>query len=170
MLRMRQSRGMTLIEGLVAMLLFAIGILALVGMYSASVRASSDAQYRVEASDLATQVIQDINSSVNRTPGGGGAPPVVDPVDLASFAYNTGGGNCGFNGGGAGGKQAIANWIAKVTAPGTGLPSTNAAATAGYQQILVSPGPAFNQVTVTLCWQGPNDPTPHSQIVIGYVN
>jgi len=53
----RQQQGATLIEALVAVLIFSIGILAVVAMQAVSVRAVSDAQYRADASFLANQAI-----------------------------------------------------------------------------------------------------------------
>lgn len=52
--------GFTLIEGLVAMLIFSIGVLALIGLQVTSIRQSSAAKYRSDASLLANQVIGDM--------------------------------------------------------------------------------------------------------------
>jgi type IV pilus assembly protein PilV len=55
-LRSRQS-GFSLIEGLVAILIFSFGILALVSMQATSIQQSSGAKYRSEASLLANSLI-----------------------------------------------------------------------------------------------------------------
>jgi type IV pilus assembly protein PilV len=52
----RQS-GVMLIEALVGILIFSIGILALIGMQGAAIKNTTDARYRSEASFLATQII-----------------------------------------------------------------------------------------------------------------
>lgn len=52
-----QQRGMMLLEGLIAILIFSLGILAIVGLHSATVRHTTDAKYRVDASFLANQSI-----------------------------------------------------------------------------------------------------------------
>jgi type IV pilus assembly protein PilV len=49
--------GSALIEALVAVLVFSFGILALVSMQAASLRSTSDAKYRADASFLANQII-----------------------------------------------------------------------------------------------------------------
>lgn len=49
--------GMVLIESLIAMLIFSIGILALISMQVAAIKLSTDAQYRAEASLLANKLI-----------------------------------------------------------------------------------------------------------------
>lgn len=52
--------GSALIESLVAVLVFSFGILALVSMQTASIRSTSDAKYRADASFLANQIIGQI--------------------------------------------------------------------------------------------------------------
>lgn len=51
------SRGIALIEVLVAMLVFSLGVLALVGLQGAMVRAQTDAKVRTDASYLASEVV-----------------------------------------------------------------------------------------------------------------
>jgi type IV pilus assembly protein PilV len=53
----RRQAGFSLIEALVSILIFSIGILALVGMQVTAVRQSANAKYRSEASLLANQLI-----------------------------------------------------------------------------------------------------------------
>jgi|APTNR8051073442_1049403.scaffolds.fasta_scaffold02070_10 type IV pilus assembly protein PilV len=53
----RQQSGMILIEALLAILVFSLGILALVGLQAAAVKQSADAKYRTEAALLANEII-----------------------------------------------------------------------------------------------------------------
>lgn len=53
----RQQAGATLIEALVAVLIFSIGILAVIAMQAFSVRVVSDGKYRADASFLANQAL-----------------------------------------------------------------------------------------------------------------
>jgi type IV pilus assembly protein PilV len=53
----RQQSGMILIEALLAVLIFSLGILALVGLQATSVKQSADAKYRSEAALLANEII-----------------------------------------------------------------------------------------------------------------
>ena len=46
-----RQRGMFLLEALVGILIFSIGILALVAMQATAITAQADAQYRVEAAN-----------------------------------------------------------------------------------------------------------------------
>ena len=51
------QKGSVLLEGLIAILIFSFGILALVALLGASVKDTSNAGYRMQASLLASQVI-----------------------------------------------------------------------------------------------------------------
>lgn len=52
-----KQAGYLLLEGMIAILIFSMGVLALVSMTATSVSQVSDAKYRVDASYLANQVI-----------------------------------------------------------------------------------------------------------------
>ena len=54
---MKSQAGVMLIEALIGILIFSIGILALIGMQGQAIRNTTDARYRSEASFLATEVI-----------------------------------------------------------------------------------------------------------------
>lgn len=51
------EQGMVLIEGLIGILIFSIGILGIVGLQAASLRHATDAKYRVDASFIANQTL-----------------------------------------------------------------------------------------------------------------
>jgi type IV pilus assembly protein PilV len=51
------QRGSVLLEGLIAILIFSMGILAIVGLQAAAIKTVADSQYRLEASFLANQLI-----------------------------------------------------------------------------------------------------------------
>jgi type IV pilus assembly protein PilV len=54
---LRTQAGVMLIEALIGILIFSIGILALIGMQATAIKNTTDARYRSEASYLASQVI-----------------------------------------------------------------------------------------------------------------
>jgi len=54
------QQGVVLLEALIAVLLFSMGVLALVGLQAAMVKNTSDANYRAEASFIAQQRIGQI--------------------------------------------------------------------------------------------------------------
>jgi type IV pilus assembly protein PilV len=53
----KSQSGVVLIEALLGVLIFSIGILALVGMQASAVRNTTDARYRSEAAFLANKII-----------------------------------------------------------------------------------------------------------------
>jgi len=67
----RSQRGVMLIEALVAILIFSIGIIALLGLQAHSIVQVSQAKYRTDASYLANQII---------------ARMWVDQANLANYA------------------------------------------------------------------------------------
>jgi type IV pilus assembly protein PilV len=52
-----RQQGSVLVEGLIAILIFSLGILSIVALLGASVKFTSTAKYRTEANLLATQII-----------------------------------------------------------------------------------------------------------------
>jgi type IV pilus assembly protein PilV len=55
--RVRQQRGIALIEAMIAILIFAFGVLGLVGLQVAMTRAQGSAKFRADAAFLGSQVI-----------------------------------------------------------------------------------------------------------------
>ena len=53
----RSQAGVMLIEALIGILIFSIGILALLGMQGTAIKNTTDARYRSEAAFLATQIV-----------------------------------------------------------------------------------------------------------------
>jgi type IV pilus assembly protein PilV len=70
------QRGVMLLEALIAILIFSIGILGLVAMQGTAISNISDAKYRTDAGFLADQLIAQI---------------WVDRANLASYSYPSGG-------------------------------------------------------------------------------
>lgn len=159
------QRGLSLIESLIAILVFSIGMLAMIGMYAIAITAAGDAQYRSEATNYATELIQGIAANVARDADG-----AVQPASLASFAVNAGSGaTCAWSGGtAAGAPVAITDWLARVRVAGTGLPGASAT---GYQRVVVGNAASFNRVAVTLCWSTPGAGSQvHRHEVVAYIN
>lgn len=124
------QRGIILLEGLVAILIFSLGILAIVGLQAASMKTNADAKYRADASTLANAIIGQM---------------WADQTNIATYAHNPGSAVC-TAGVAASSNPNVANWLNNVS---YALPN----AASALQQINVS-GPVNNRaVTVTLCWQ-----------------
>jgi len=56
----KKQGGAVLLEGMIAITIFAFGVLAIIGMQATTTRAASDAKYRVDASFLVNQAIGQI--------------------------------------------------------------------------------------------------------------
>lgn len=130
--RQRQT-GMSLLEGLLAILIFSVGILALVALQGTSVRATTDAKFRADAGFLANQLIARMWTDFQ---------PNATPNYINTYSYNPGGANCAFTGGG--GNANVNAWV-------TGVQTTLPGSIAGMQQVIVSAG--TNMVTINICWQ-----------------
>ncbi|MEI8324202.1 MAG: hypothetical protein WCH44_02360 [Betaproteobacteria bacterium] len=154
-----RQRGMMLIEALMAVLIFLLGIVGMVGVSALAVTSQSDAQYRTDANKFATQILNQIWVSVNRL---GSAADMT--TSLNSFKHQENGADCNFAAaeGAAATDPAVALWVAAVRAGGTGLPGADAT----MQQIVV----AGNVVTVTVCWKAPGDLVARRHVMMSMVN
>lgn len=139
--------GFFLIEALIALLIFSLGILGMVGMGGAAISAQSDAQYRTEAANWANEIAMQIALNVDRT---------NLAVSLPEFAHQpVDGGYCTF-GGSASTQGVVTGWVDKVSGAVPGTPGLPGASNVSQQiQVDVSAG-AHNKVTVTICWQPPS--------------
>lgn len=172
----KQQTGSFLLEAVIGILIFFIGVLAMIALQANSIAIQNDSQYRVEAANLADQMLGQINLNVTRDSNGN-----VNTADLVAFSHQPTGGTstcrllatdptanndcCNFSGA-ASANALVTNWVNQATAnAATRLPG----ATAAMQQIVVNTATS-NQVIVTLCWQGPKDGRPRVQRVIGYIN
>lgn len=138
------QQGVMLIEALIAILIFSLGVLSIVGLQASSVRNATDAKYRSDAAFLADQIVGLMWGDVS---------------NLASYAHNptTDAGTCNFSGA-ASANANVSAWLGTTSKPGT-VEGSLPGATSGKQQITVDAATGF--VTVTVCWQGPQDPTAH---------
>lgn len=160
---MKAERGFFLIEALIALLIFTLGILGMIGMGATAVGAQTDARYRSDAATLADEIAGHIQLNADRS------TLANLQASLNGFQHQPGGANCVFNGG-ASGDAALLALLNKVVTVGPGLPGlpgTNAAT----QQILINTTPAgFNRVQITICWQAPTDVVPRNHVFVTYVN
>jgi type IV pilus assembly protein PilV len=104
---MKKQSGVALLEALVGILIFSIGILALMGLQAQSIRNTVEAKYRNEAAYLANQIIGQM---------------WVDRSNLA--AYDTGG---GANPNMVAWETQVANTLPRVVAGGANSPTITVA-------------------------------------------
>ena len=87
----KSQQGMMLLEALIAILIFSIGILGLVAMQGTAISNVADAKYRSDASFLADQLIAQI---------------WVDRANIGSYDYRSGGAP----------PAALTSWVNRVNA------------------------------------------------------
>ncbi|MHB9100347.1 MAG: type IV pilus modification PilV family protein [Sulfuricella sp.] len=147
---LKQQRGSALLEALIAILIFSMGIIALMGLQAASIKNSIDAKYRADASYLANQIIGQM---------------WVDRASLDSYKHNpTVGTICAPTGAASTYAKVTDDWLPQIAAT---LPG----ATSAKQQISVTtPLANTRQVTVTLCWKGPQEPNYHNFVATAQIN
>jgi type IV pilus assembly protein PilV len=151
---------MMLIEALMAILIFSLGILGMVGVNALAVASQSDAQYRTDANKFATEIINQIWVNVDRT------TDATIASSLGVFEHQPGGAACAFTGNPST-DPLITNWAAAVTAAGSGLPG----ATGAMQQISVANTTAgMNEVTVTVCWKASGDAVARKHVMKSLIN
>ena len=144
-LRNAQS-GVMLLEALIGILIFSLGILALVGMQAMGIKLATDSRDRAEAATLASQLVGDM--WLHRT-------------TLASYQY-AGSGTA---------PAALTTWIAQVDATlpnaATFPPIVDVSAATWVTAPASSVG---TQTTVTLRWKNPTDTTVHQFVMSAYIN
>jgi len=91
-----QQKGSVLLEGLIAILIFSMGILAIVGLQGAAIKTVADSQYRLEASFLTNRIVADM---------------WTNPANINNYVYP------------GGGATALAPWVADVQARLPGVAS-----------------------------------------------
>lgn len=121
------QRGVAMIETLVAILIFSLGILGIIGLQATSIKQVSDAKYRIDAANLAEQLMGQMWAD-DHTAGNLGAK------------YATGGG------------AAYVLWKAQVQAT---LPGVSAANAPTVSVVPDASDALRSTVTITIRWQAP---------------
>ncbi len=143
--RTRQA-GSMVIEAMVSILLFSIGILALIGTATTATTNVGEAKYRVDASLLAEQLIGQMWAS-NRT----------QTALQAQFGSPSG--------------AAYLTWAQSSVAaalPGVApnlMPTVSVSAVAPAVATM-PPAPNSSYVTITIQWQAPADKAPHRYVAV----
>lgn len=147
-IRTRTSQaGVMLLEALIAILIFSVGILAIVGMQATAVQDLGEAKYRTEAAFLANRVAAEMWGTL-----GSNANDIQ--TNLKKYAYS-----------GSGSPPArIADWVATVQAQ---LPGAK-----DFPPIIAVA--VDNSVTITVRWRAPREAgagaSAHSYQTVAYLN
>lgn len=131
-----------LLEALIAILIFSIGILGIVGMQASAVKASGDARYRTQASLLANQLIGQM---------------WVDDTTPATLLANY--------------STSQAKYLAWLGDVQNALPGV-VANTATAPTVVINTGGSTPIVTITLFWKPPSEAAgaqPHKYVSIAQI-
>jgi type IV pilus assembly protein PilV len=141
--KISSQQGVVLLEALIGILIFSLGVLALVAMQAVSVSNVSNARYRTEAAFLANEIISEI--WVDRGAGCGN----VDNYKAS---------------GGTGQNVPAQRWVAKVQQL---LPGSDA-----FPPEVAVATPTFGgkQVTVTLRWKAPEAVAPSNHVAVAFIS
>ncbi len=129
-----------MLESLIAILIFSMGILALVALLGASVKDTTSAKYRTEASLLVNQVIGEmwLGDKTNAT--------------LAANYGETG--------------EGYRDWKDKVAQTLPGIADAVVAPPVAGQNLPTITIDGDNMVTVTVFWQAPGESKPHNYAAV----
>lgn len=162
-MRVRHQNGMMLIEALIALLVFSLGILGMVAMGGTAIGAQSDARYRTDAARFADDIASKIAVGVDRTSA------TALQTSLDTYNHRASGDNCAFSGG-VSTNEAVTAWESDIqgnTSGVLGLPGTSDVT----QQIIVNTSAGqYNRVEITICWKGPSDTAMRHHTLVTYVN
>ncbi len=133
-----------LLEALIGILIFSVGILSMIGLQAASISNSANATYRSEASYLANQIIGQM---------------WTDQANLASYSLNPTAASCpaGANTSSNANVNSWLNDVRRLPQPASSI----------QQSIAIGKGYV---VTVTLCWQAPNETVKHNFVASAQIN
>ena len=168
----RKQQGVMLIEALIAILIFSLGILGMVAMGSVAIAAQSDSQYRTEAANYANEIVSEMAIQLQAAAFNSTTNTFTPNAALATFAHQPATpGYCSFAGA-ASTNPTVLNWVSRISGAVDAKRSLPGATNVS-QQILV--GPTFSQVTVTICWQPPSSAAVafapmHRYELVAYIN
>ncbi|MEO8806011.1 MAG: prepilin-type N-terminal cleavage/methylation domain-containing protein [Burkholderiaceae bacterium] len=172
----KNQRGFLLIEAMIAILIFCLGILGMVAMGGTAIGAQSDARYRSDAAALAETIADRITLDVARfRPPLETVPPAgpVKPVSLKTYEHLPTGdvATCAFSGA-ASEKTTVLDWVDQVRTTGPGLPGLPGVTTEMQQIVVTDTGTVggFNRVQITVCWRAPTDTAMRRHTLVTYIN
>ena len=154
----KDQSGVMLLEAMIAILIFSLGILGVVGMQAAAITASADAKYRTDAAMFANDIIGQMMASDRRIDiSGGGAPQLK--TDFSGTITT----DCSSS------TTPFCVWRNRIAAPGS-LPGAAAnppfiTVTAGAIDLPALTNIQPDTVSVTVQWQGPKDAVAHHYTV-----
>ncbi len=140
-----------LLEALIALLIFAMGILAVIGMQARTIGQTMEARYRVDAAFLANQILSQM---------------WADRTNVATYACNP----CQAASKGNANTQAWVSQIQNSSSQSAYLPGVTDSANQPTIAIQAMPNNQGSQVTVTLYWKSPQGGSTHNYMTMAQIN
>lgn len=152
-----KQQGFMLMEALIALLIFTMGILAVIGMQARSIAQTMEARYRVDAAFLGNQILSQMWAD-------GGAS--LNYANITGYQCSP----CLSTSGGNATTQAWVAQIQSVNSQSAYLPGvTNTANQPTISVNSLGTTPPAYQVTVTLSWKSPQGGTTHSYTTMAQI-
>lgn len=139
----KSQSGVMLLEALIGILVFSLGVLALVGMQALAVKVTTESRERAEAANLASQLIGEM--WVNRG-------------NLSSYEYTAGSGAI---------PTVLAPWVSQVQAA---LPNADSLLPSVIVRDPSLSGLAGKEVLITIRWQAPGASSARQFLMTAYMN
>ena len=144
-----KQEGVMLLEALIGILIFSLGVLALVAMQAVSISSVSNARYRTEAAFLANDILGAAWADRGVCPP---APAICVP-NLDNYRYP------------GGSASPILAWSQKVQAT---MPGSDVYPPTITVVPMVDP-PSGRTITVTIQWRAPDAVMTSRHVAIGYI-
>lgn len=139
------QRGVMLLEALISILIFSIGILAIIGLQVNSIKLANDSRYRADANLLANQIV--------------GSMWLAHSSPTFTTDFSTGG------------AQHLA-WAARVAAtiPTTGVSAPTVAINQSSLAITGASNVVSSTATIDIYWSVPGDSSTHRYTTLTQIN
>ncbi len=174
--RSPMEHGFFMLEALIAMLIFSLGVLGMVAMGAVAINAQNDAQYRTEAANYANDVASAMQLNVDRIAyidANGVTSNIVNTATLATFAHyagpSSGSSPCAFTGT-ASSNAAVTSWITRIVPTASNPRGLPGAAANGLQIQILTGANGYNQANITVCWQAPSDKAQRKHTLVAFIN
>jgi type IV pilus assembly protein PilV len=163
----RFQQGSFILEALIAILIFFMGIIGLIALQATAIATTTDTRYRGEANQYVNRILSAIQGNVVRT------SDANFRASLDAFAHDPTGGDPGPNGcafgGGASANPIVTTWITDLSGAASAGRLPEAVAQVRVTWLAPAPSTA-NQVRVVVCWRQPGMDVMRRHVVVGSIS
>jgi len=172
LLKRRSSKGVVLLEAMIAAILLVIGLMGILKLISSATLTVTDGGFRALATERCVEILEEIRVRADRTD--------QDALEksLKTYIHQPTGEvkSCDFSGG-ASGNSTVVKWVQRIREgveidenTGARRGDTRLPGTTDKMVQITYDKSKNNLVTVNICWQGPDDEVPRRQEMSAYIN